>query len=63
MLDILGYAMHTPNVSNEDKLLYNSYITAKKNKDFARSDALRNELLKKGLYWPRGGDYEHWYSW
>lgn len=50
MLDILGYAMHTPNVSNEDKLLYNSYITAKKNKDFAKSDALRNELLKRGLY-------------
>ncbi len=50
MLDILGYAMKAPNVSNEDKLLYNSYITAKKNKDFAKSDALRAELLKRGLY-------------
>lgn len=50
MLDILGYKMNTPNVSNEDKLLYNNYITAKKNKDFAKSDALRTILIKKGLY-------------
>lgn len=50
MLDILGYKMNTPIVSNEDKLLYNNYITAKKNKDFAKSDALRTMLMKKGLY-------------
>ena len=49
MFDVLGLVFDEPILSSEDKELLNRYETAKANKDFATSDLLRGELLKKNL--------------
>lgn len=49
MLDILGLELNLPLLSEEDKCLFKKYDEAKANKDFAKSDEIRNELIAKGL--------------
>ncbi len=49
MLDILGLKLNLPLLSEEDIDLFKKYDEAKANKDFARSDEIRNELISKGL--------------
>lgn len=49
MLEILGLKFDILKLSNEDIQLLNRYNEARINKDYALSDSLRNELLKKGI--------------
>lgn len=49
MLEILGLKFDILKLSNEDIQLLNQYNEARINKDYALSDSLRNELLKKGI--------------
>jgi cysteinyl-tRNA synthetase len=49
MVYILGLHNEVKEFAKEDMDLYNEYLDAKKNKDFAKSDALREELIKKGI--------------
>lgn len=49
-LFILGIRVEYPILQEEDKALYNEYNEAKKNKDFAKSDSLRNKLIEKNIF-------------
>lgn len=47
---VLGISLEIPHLNEDDKKLYQAYYDAKERKDFAQSDALRTELVKKGLF-------------
>lgn len=49
MFYLLGLEFDYPQMTIEDKKIYENYITAKSNKDFETSDKLRILLLEKGL--------------
>jgi cysteinyl-tRNA synthetase len=49
MISILGLSIKVKKFNNEEISLYNEYIKAKKEKNFARSDELRNELIAKKI--------------
>lgn len=49
MTYILGLHYSVKEFSKEDMGLYNEYLAAKANKDFARSDELRNILIQKSI--------------
>lgn len=49
MLWILGLDIPYKVLSNNDKKLYQEYLNAKQNKDFSKSDALRNELILRHI--------------
>lgn len=49
MLDLIGINKYTKRLSDEEKSLYYSWNEAKSNKDFAKADALRQELISKGI--------------
>ena len=49
MLYVLGLDIPYKTLSNEDKALYKEYLDTKANKDFAKSDELRNILIQKGI--------------
>lgn len=49
MLDILGLKPELKVLSDEDIELINQYNQARADKDFAKSDIIRAELIKKGL--------------
>ena len=49
MLFILGLDIKYKALSEEDKKLYNEYIEAKSNKDFAKSDEIRKELIERKI--------------
>ena len=49
MLSILGLSLSFTVLSPEDKAMYRKYETAKANKDFATSDALRDTLIEKKI--------------
>ena len=49
MLSILGIFIKKVELSNEDKELYNKWNEAKTNKEFAKADEYRNELISKGI--------------
>ena len=49
MVYILGLHNVVNEYSLDDMNLYNEYIEAKKNKDFAKSDLLRTKLAAKGI--------------
>ncbi|MCF0117300.1 MAG: cysteine--tRNA ligase [Bacilli bacterium] len=49
MFYILGLNIQYPLLNAEDKKLYNEYNEAKANKDFEKSDLLRNTLIEKGI--------------
>lgn len=48
--DVLGLTLELPQLTLEDKELFNSYDEAKANKDFAKSDEIRQVLLEKNLF-------------
>ena len=50
MFAILGLEVSFPLLTDEDKNLYNQYLTLKKEKRFAESDELRNALIQKGIF-------------
>lgn len=49
MFSILGLEMTVPVLSSEDKALYAAYMDAKEKKDFAKSDEMRAELMKRNM--------------
>lgn len=49
MLEILGLEFKIHILTNEDKELLNAYNEARKNKDFAKADEYRKELIEKKL--------------
>ena len=49
MLYVLGLDIPYKILSDEDKALYKEYLDSKANKDFAKSDELRNILIQKGI--------------
>ncbi|MGI6735144.1 MAG: cysteine--tRNA ligase [Bacilli bacterium] len=50
MLNILGLDLGIKKLDKKDAELLKEYENARKNKDFARSDALREVLQKKGIF-------------
>lgn len=49
-LFILGIKVQYPILQEEDKAIYKQYLEAKKEKDFAKSDSLRNVLIEKNIF-------------
>ena len=49
MLYVLGLDIPFKVLSDEDKALYKAYLESKANKDFAKSDEIRQELIAKGI--------------
>lgn len=49
MLDVLGLNLTYPILNEEEIELYSSYLNAKKEKDFSKSDELRKILTNKGI--------------
>lgn len=48
-VSIMGFVFDYPHLTEEDLALYQSYQEAKAQKDFARSDELRAELMKRNI--------------
>ena len=49
MLYILGLDIKYTELTEDDKKLYNEYLEAKSNKDFAKSDEIRKELIERKI--------------
>ncbi len=49
ILDVMGFSLEEVNLTSEDLELFNQYNEAKKNKDFALSDSIRESLINKKL--------------
>ena len=49
MFMVLGLDIPYVKMDENDKNLYQKYVESKENKDFATSDELRNELIKRGI--------------
>ena len=49
MIDILGFKVELNLISNENREIYKEWQNARKNKDYALADKLRNILTKKGI--------------
>ena len=49
MFDILGLEMQCPILTEEDRKLYQDYLDAKTEKNFEKSDLIRQELMNKGI--------------
>lgn len=49
MFYVLGLDIPYVKLNEEDLKLYRSYLEAKQNKDFAKSDEIRNTLIAKGI--------------
>lgn len=49
MLKVLGVQYDMINLSEEDKIIFNAWNQAKKDKDFDQADIYRNKLIAKGL--------------
>ena len=49
MLYVLGLDIPYKTLSLQDKQLYKEYLESKANKDFERSDILRQQLIEKGI--------------
>ena len=49
MLNILGLKIDYPLLTKEDEQIYNEYIEYKKEKNFAKSDELRNILIARHI--------------
>ncbi len=49
-LETLGIRVDPVLLDEEGKALYQAYAEAKQNKDFARSDEIRAELIRKGIF-------------
>lgn len=49
MLDIIGINKYTRKLNLKEKETYNSWLEAKANKDFAKADLIRLDLIEKGI--------------
>ena len=49
MFEVLGLDIKYVVMGDEERKFYQSYLEAKQNKDFAKSDEIRNELIKRGI--------------
>lgn len=48
-LDVLGIRYHDLHLSNEDRKIYEAWLTSKKAKDFAKADEYREILIERGI--------------
>ena len=49
MFYVLGLNIEYVKLSDDDRILYNQYLAAKKEKNFAKSDEIRQILMEKGI--------------
>ena len=49
MFEVLGLDIKYVIMGEPERKLYQSYLEAKQNKDFAKSDEIRNELIQRGI--------------
>ena len=49
MIDVLGFNFEYQKITDEDKKMYDKYLSFKKEKNFEKSDELRNILMKKNI--------------
>lgn len=49
MLDILGLNLEVKDLTKDDVIVLKDYENARKNKEFSKSDTLRDELIKRGV--------------
>ena len=49
MFEVLGLDIKYVVMGEPERKLYQSYLEAKQNKDFAKSDEIRNELIQRGI--------------
>jgi cysteinyl-tRNA synthetase len=47
--NILGLKYDLPELTSDDKKLYNEWLDARSNKDFEKADTLRSQLMEKGI--------------
>ena len=50
MFYILGLDIAYVKLSEEDKQLFREYNLSKQNKDFAKSDEIRQQLIERGIF-------------
>ena len=49
MFNVLGLNIEYVKLENEERALYNEYLAAKQEKNFAKSDEIRQKLIAKGI--------------
>lgn len=49
MFDVLGFTFQHPHLNEDDKKLYNEYLQYKKEKNFEKSDEIRQILIQKNI--------------
>ena len=49
MFSLLGLAFDYPELTEEDRLMYNDYLKSKEEKNFTRSDELRQKLMERKI--------------
>ena len=49
ILDIFGFVFDYHKLTDDDRHVYNLWIEARNNKDFAKADEYRNELVSRGI--------------
>ena len=50
MFYVLGLDITYVKLSEEDKKLFNEYLESKKNRDYVKSDEIRQQLIEKGIF-------------
>ena len=49
MLEILGVMIPVLTLSDDDRALYQAWMAAKAEKDFAKADEVRAQLMERGI--------------
>ena len=49
MFNVLGLNIEYVKLGDEERALYNEYLVAKQEKNFAKSDEIRQKLIAKGI--------------
>lgn len=49
MIDVLGFDIKVPTLTEDDRITFNNWNDAKNKKDFERADIYRNLLIERGL--------------
>ena len=49
MLDLIGMNKYDRKLTDLEKSLYNDWVVAKNEKDFAKADEIRKQLIEKGI--------------
>ena len=49
MLDLIGMDKYDRKLTDLENSLYNDWVVAKSEKDFAKADEIRKQLIEKGI--------------